>query len=91
MTAGSCVWMISSPSYPDYDGYELYLTENATAMPQPPPSYTVLQQGILTAQDAQFRNFEAALACVQRRNQQPPTNGSWPYVDGWNNTLSIIR
>lgn len=89
--AGSCVWMLSSPTYPDYDGYEIYPTENATAVPQPLPSYTVLQQGIITAQNAQFRNFDAALACVQRRNQQPPANGSWPYVDGWNTTLSIIR
>ena len=83
--------MLSSPTYPDYDGYEIYPTENATAVPQPLPSYTVLQQSIITAQNAQFRNFDAALACVQRRNQQPPANGSWPYVDGWNTTLSIIR
>ena len=89
--AGSCVWMVSSPSYPDYDGYEIYLTENATAMPQPAPSYTVAQQAAINGQNAQFRNFEAALSCVLRRNQQPPATGSWPYVDGWNTTLSIIQ
>ncbi|DBA69277.1 TPA: hypothetical protein ACH3X2_013012 [Trebouxia sp. C0005] len=89
--AGSCVWMVSSPSYPDYDGFEIYLTENATAMSQPTPSNTVAQQAVINGQNAQFRNFEAALSCVLRRNQQQPANGSWPYVDGWDTTLSIIR
>ncbi len=83
--------MVSSPSYEDYDGFEIYLTESATAMAQPAPTYTVLEQGVINAQNAQFRNFDAALACVQRRNQQQPASGSWPYVDGWNTTLSIIR
>lgn len=91
LAAGSCVWMVSSSSYPDYDGFEIYLTENGTAMPQPVPTYTVLQQAVINAQDAQFRNFDAALSCVQRRNQQPPNSGSWPYVDGWNTTLSVVR
>ena len=89
--AGSCVWMVSSPSYPDYDGFEIYSTENATAMPQPTPSNTVAQQAVINGQNAQFRNFDAALSCVLRRNQQQPANGSWPYVDGWDTTLSIIR
>ncbi len=89
--AGSCVWMVSSPSYPDYDGFEIYSTENATAMPQPTPSYTVAQQAVINGRNAQFRNFNAALSCVLRRNQQQPANGSWPYVDGWDTTLSIIR
>jgi len=89
--AGSCVWMVSSPSYPDYDGFQIYLTENATAMPQPTPSNTVAQQAVINGQNAQFRNFDAALSCVLRRNQQQPANGSWPYVDGWDTTLSIIR
>ncbi len=89
--AGSCVWMVSSPSYPDYDGFEIYLTENATAMPQPTPSNTIAQQAVINGQNAQFRNFDAALSCVLRRNQQQPANGSWPYVDGWDTTLSIIR
>lgn len=84
--------MISSPAYPDYDGFTLYLTENATALPQPVPYYTVPQQAAMNGQNAVFRNFEAALQCVQRRNQQAPTDGSdWPYVDNWNQTLSIIR
>ena len=84
--------MVSSPSYPDYDGFTLYLTENATAQPQPVPYYTVAQQAAMNGQNAVFRNFEAALQCVQRRNQQAPTSASaWPYVDGWNQTLNIIR
>ena len=84
--------MVSSPSYPDYDGVTLYLTENATAQPQPVPYYTVPQQAAMNAQSAVFRNFEAALQCVQRRNQQAPTDGSaWLYVDGWNQTLNVIR
>lgn len=83
--------MIGSPTYPDYDGFEIFQTEAATAMAQPRPAFTLLQQAAINAQNAYFRNFDAVLSCVQRRNQQPPANGPWPYVDGWDTTLSIIR
>ena len=83
--------MIASPTYLDYDGFEIYQTAAATAMAQPAPSNTIQQQAAINAQNAYFRNFDAALSCVQRRNQQPPASGPWPYVDGWNDTLSIVR
>ena len=89
--SGSCIWMLASPTYPDYDGFEIYQTEAATAMAQPAPSNTIQQQAAINAQNAYFRNFDAALSCVQRRNQQPPKSGPWPYVVGWNDTISIIR
>lgn len=46
----------------------------------------------MNGQNAVFRQFEAGLQCALRRNEQAPPNGApWPYVDGWNSTLSIVR
>ncbi|MEW5302949.1 MAG: hypothetical protein WDW36_005686 [Sanguina aurantia] len=39
--AGSCFWMLSSPSYPDYDGFALYYNQplpGSSQSPQPPGS-----------------------------------------------------
>ncbi|KAL3155593.1 hypothetical protein ABBQ38_010850 [Trebouxia sp. C0009 RCD-2024] len=89
--AGSCIWMIASPTYPDYDGFQIFPTEAATALPQPGPGRSLQEQAAINAQNSYFRNFDALLSCVQRRNQQQPPQGPWPYLDGWNTTLSIIR
>ena len=83
--------MIASLTYPDYDGFEILQTEAATTMTQPGPAFALQQQAAINAQGAYFRNFDALLSCVQRRNQQRPASGPWPYLDGWDTTLSIIR
>ena len=89
--AGTCIWMIGSPTYPDYDGFTIFQSEAAAAAAQPKPAFDLLQQAAINAHTAYFRNFDALLSCVQRRNQQPPASGPWPYTDGWETTLSIIR
>lgn len=89
--AGSCIWMIASPTYPDYDGFTILPTEAANALPQPGPGRSLQEQSAINAQNSNFRNFDALLSCVQRRNQQRPPEGPWPYLDGWDTTLSIIR
>lgn len=83
--------MIASPTYPDYDGFQIFPTEASTALPQPRLGRSLQEQAAINAQNSYFRNFDALLSCVQRRNQQQPPEGPWPYLDGWNVTLSIIR
>lgn len=83
--------MIAASSYFDYDTYTIHMTEGATAQPQG-LSFPILQAAAGNAQNAVFRNYDAAVQCVQRRNFPTGQHAlAQPFVHGWNDTLQIIR
>ena len=95
MSAGFNVWLLPAGEpttfYPDYDGYAIYTNANATAQPYPEPEPLTPALAVKYGNAALYRNFALNVACVRRLATAPLANGANPYVDGWQNTLQILR
>lgn len=87
--AGTNIWMLAADDFGDYDQFEIYGSEAGVVQPLPPGPALTADWATTLARRAIFRGFVAADACVRSRYQQDRSASS-PFVNGWQETLSIL-
>lgn len=98
--AGALFWLLASNNYPDYDGYTVYTSKEASKQPAPEWALMAPEQALSAYRTRAFLDTDKMLNCCSKRARgntatdlpidEVASSGSH-WVHGWADVLDVIN